>query len=308
MIWLTGSQQFSMMKNVSESLAGRVAILNLQGISLAEDEGRNNTPPFIPTAKCLKQRQKLCRHLSMHQIYQKIWRGSYPQVVVDKGKNWHRFYQSYITTYIERDVRSYLKIDNLVAFRKFMQMAAARTGQMINYRNISKEVGISEPTVKSWFNVLEATGLVVLIQPYFKNRTKRVLKTPKFHFLDTGLCCFLTRWTNPKVLEKGAMAGALLETFVVSEIIKSHIHNGVSHYLYYYADKEQREIDLLMECAGKIHPIEIKKATSIRSSNFKGFDYLQNLKTAIGRGCVLCFRKDTTAFDQNIDLVPIGHL
>lgn len=308
LFWLTGSQQFAMMKGISESLAGRVAIFELQGISLAEDEGRPKTHPFIPTVDVLEQREKIAEEASLQKIYHKIWRGSYPHVVLDDGKSWQRFYESYVSTYVERDVRDYLKVDDLMAFRKFMQVAAARTGQMINYREISKEVGISEPTVKSWFNVLKATGLVVFLQPYFKNSTKRLIKTPKFYFMDTGLCCYLTKWINPEVLERGAMSGAMLETYCVSEIIKSYIHNGKEPPVYYYADKERREIDLLIEQAGHLYPIEIKKAVSVRNSGFKGFDYLQNLKMPIGHGCVLCFYEKLLPFNREIDIVPIGYI
>lgn len=306
--WLTGSQQFSMMKNVSESLAGRVGILELQGISLAEDQGRADTPPFIPIPSILKKRRDTGTLLSLRDLYFKIWRGSYPHLVLTKGKSWERFYQSYVTTYIERDVRDYLRIDDLALFRKFLQIAAARTGQMINYREISNEVGVSEPTIKSWFNVLQATGLVTFLQPYFKNTTKRILKTPKFYFMDTGLACFLTRWTDPVVLEKGAMSGAILETYVISEIIKSFLHNGQSPPVYYYADKDRREVDILIEHAGVIHPIEIKKSASIRNTSFRGFDNLNALKTPVGHGCVLMMTKDVVPFSKNIDLVPIGFI
>lgn len=308
LFWLVGSQQFSMMKNVSESLAGRVCILELQGISQAEGEGRADTPPFLPTLECLKQRETIAKSLSTEDIYFKIWRGSYPQMLLDNGATWQHFYESYITTYIERDVREYLKIIDLLSFRKFMQVAAARTGQMLNYREVAKAVGISEPTIKSWFNTLKATGLITFIQPYFKNTTKRLLKTPKFYFMDTGLCCFLTRWINPEVLEKGAMADAMLETYVISEIIKSYMHNGHFTYFYYYTDKERHEVDLLIEEAGLIHPIEIKKTTSIRNSGFKGFDCLKSLKMPIGHGCVLCFQKNLIPYNRDIDTVPIGYI
>ena len=308
LFWLTGSQQFAMMKNVSESLAGRVAILEMQGISLAEEENRAQTPPFIPLPESLKQRQDIAKPIPEGNIFYKIWRGSYPQVVSSEVDIWQRFYESYVTTYIERDVRDYLKIDDIMAFRLFVQIAASRTGQMINYADISKEVGVSLPTIKSWFNVLLATGLVVFIQPYANNFSKRLLKTPKFYFMDTGLCCFLTGWLNPDVLAKGAMSGAMLETYVVSEIIKSYIHNGKSHPLFYYADKDKREADLLIHQAGQLYPIEIKKSVSIYNTGFKGFDFLQSLKIPIGHGCVLCFHKSMIPFNRQIDIVPIGYL
>lgn len=308
LFWLAGSQQFSMMKNVSESLAGRVAILDLRGISLSEEQGRPQTPPFVPTIKVLKERAEIAEPLSAAEVFAKIWRGSYPHLVRDQGKSWHRFYHSYVSTYIERDARDYLKINDLMSFHKFIQVAAARTGQMLNYREVSKDAGVSEPTVKSWFNVLRATGLVAILQPYFKNTAKRLLKTPKFYFMDTGLCCFLTKWTNPEVLEKGAMAGAMLETYAVSEIIKSHMHNGSPISLYYYADKERREVDILVERDGCIHPVEIRKTASVHNSGFRGFDFLQNVKTPVGHGCVLCFHKALLPFSREIDIVPIGYL
>lgn len=306
--WLTGSQQFAMMKNISDSLAGRVAILDMLGISLAEEEERPNTSPFIPRQEVLLERQKTIKPLTIDEIYTRIWRGSFPDVVVAQGKNWETFYASYLTSYIEKDVRDYHRVDDLIQFRKFMQVVASRTGQMLNYSSLANDVDVNVKTIKSWFNVLEATGMVTLIQPYYNNFTKRAVKTPKFHFLDTGLCCYLTGWVNPNVLEKGAMAGALLETYVVSEILKSYIHNGKRPHLYYYADKDKREVDLLIEEAGKLHPIEVKKSSSIRNMNFKGFDFLKNTKTEIGHGAVICFTDKLVSIGNDVDAVPVCYI
>ncbi len=306
--WLTGSQQFAMMKNISDSLAGRVAILDMQGISLAEEEKRPKTPPFIPTEEVLLARRKIAKPLNAQEVYTKIWRGSFPDVVVANGKNWETFYASYLTSYTEKDVRDYHRVDDLMQFRKFMQVVASRTGQMLNYSTIANDVGVAMKTVKTWFNVLEATGLVAVIQPYFNNLTKRAVKTPKFHFLDTGLSCYLTGWVTPEVLEKGAMAGAMLETYVVSEILKSYIHNGKQPHLYYYADKDKREVDLLIEEAGKLHPIEVKKSSSVRNMNFKGFDFLENAKADIGHGAVICLTDKLLPMGEGIDAVPVGYI
>ena len=229
-------------------------------------------------------------------------------MVLDDGDEWQRFYSSYVTTYVERDVPAYLKIGDLLAFRTFMQAAAARSGQLLNYRDLSKKVGVSEPTIKSWLGVLQATGLITLIPPYFQNRPKGLYKTPKLYFMDTGLCSYLTRWLNPEVLESGAMAGAILETFAITEIIKSLSYNGSPATLYFYRDNNRREVDLLIEQAGHLHPVEIKKSASIRNSGFKGFRCLDSLNTPIGHGCVLSFHKSLTPFDSQIDLVPIGYL
>ena len=308
LFWLTGSQQFEMMKNVTESLAGRVAIFNLYGISLAEEEGRPQTPPFIPSIEAIKSRQNIAKAINIDQIYYKIWRGGYPDLVANSAMSWEKFYESYVTTYIERDVRAYLNIDNLIAFRQFMQICAARTGQMVNYRSISNDCGISEPTIKSWFNILRASGLITIVQPYFNNITKRFIKTPKFHFMDTGLCCFLAGWLSPEVLERGAMAGAMLESYVVSEIIKSYVNNGKSMRMYYYADKEQREVDLLIEENCVLYPIEIKKSGSLANMNFKNFDFLKSLNVTIGHGCVLCFTDRVIPITNHIDAVPVGYI
>ncbi len=307
LFWLTGSQQFEMMKNVTESLAGRVAILNLQGISLAEEQGRPNDPPFLPTPDLLKSR-KNAKPLSLTEAYHIIWRGSYPDVVINNGKHWERFYSSYISTYIQRDVREYLDIRDTASFHKFMQIAAARSGQLINYADMARDTGISEPTVKTWLNVLQASGILTLLQPYFNNHTKRLVKTPKLYFMDTGLASYLTGWLSADVLERGAMSGAMLETWVVSEIIKSYLHHGRTPRIYFYRDKDKREVDVLIEENGTLYPIEIKKTSSIQNIKFKGFDILDKLGMPVGHGGVLCFTKALLPLSPGVDAIPVGYL
>ncbi|MCB9978542.1 MAG: ATP-binding protein [Rhodospirillales bacterium] len=309
LFWLTGSQQFDLMKNVTESLAGRVAILHLQGISLAEEQGRPDDPPFLPELSLLKSRQKTAAALTLPEVYHKIWRGTYPDMVVqDSDKNWERFYSSYVATYIQRDVRDYLNINDAAAFHKFMQVAAARTGQLVNFADMARDVGVSESTIKTWLNVLHASGIVYLLQPYFNNRTKRLVKTPKLYFMDTGLCAYLTGWLNPDVLERGAMSGAFLETWVISEIIKSYLHHGRIPRVSFYRDKDKREVDLLIEENGALYPIEIKKTASIQNTGFKGFDMLDKLKVPIGHGGVICMTTALTAINDKVDAIPVGYL
>ena len=309
LFWLTGSQQFDMMKNVTESLAGRVAILHLQGISLAEEQGRPNDPPFLPELNLLKSRQKKSRPLTLREVYHKIWRGAYPDMVTQKDdKNWERFYGSYVSTYIQRDVREYLNINDTATFHKFMQIAAARTGQLINYADMARDVGTSEVTVKTWLNVLHASGIIYLLQPYFSNITKRLVKTPKLYFMDTGLCAFLTGWLSPSVLERGAMAGAMLETWVISEIIKSYLHHGRTPRVYFYRDKDMREVDLLIEENGTLYPIEIKKTASIQNAGFKGFGMLEGLHTPIGHGGVVCLVNALVPISKDADAIPVGYI
>lgn len=306
--WLTGSQQFEMMKNITESLAGRVGILNLQGITLAEEQGRTSDPPFLPTLKLLKARQKTNKPLTVRAAFHKIWRGAYPDMVTQNGKNWERFYDSYISTYIQRDVQDYLGVKSKPMFLKFMRVIAARTGQLINYADIASNIEVSQVTIKSWINVLQASGIIYLLQPYFRNYTKRVIKTPKMYFMDTGLCSFLTGWLNAEVLERGAMAGPILETYVVSEIIKSYLHHGRSSWIYFYRDKEKREVDLLIEENGMVYPIEIKKTASPQTNDIKAFECLNKLKTPIGHGGVICFVNTITPLTQGIDAIPVGYL
>lgn len=313
LFWLTGSQQFDMMKNVTESLAGRVAILHLQGISLSEEQGRADDPPFLPDLALLKSRQKAAQKtnkpLTLPEVYHKIWRGSYPDMVVQgNDKNWERFYSSYVATYIQRDVRDYLNINDTATFHKFMQIAAARTGQLINYADMARDAGMSENTIKTWLNVLHASGVVHLLQPYFNNRTKRLVKTPKLYFMDTGLCAYLTGWLSADVLERGAMSGAMLETWVISEIIKSILHHGRTPRVYFYRDKEKREIDLLIEENGTLYPIEIKKTASVENARFKGFGMLEALNTRIGHGGVICMASALVALSDNVDAIPVGYL
>lgn len=306
LFWLTGSQQFEMMKNVTESLAGRVAVLKLQGISLAEEENRSIATPFLPDLKTIKSRQKYAKSLTLPKIYYKIWRGSFPDIVISKGKNWERFYESYVTTYIQRDVREYLQISNQAIFYKFMQSIAAHSGQLLNYAEIARDLRLSEPTIKSWLSALQASGIIYLLQPYFSNKNKRLIKTPKLYFMDTGLCCFLSGWLNADVLERGAMSGAMLETYVVSEIIKSYIHNGRNPNIYFYRDKEKREIDLLIEENNLLYPIEIKKTASIKDLKFQPFDLLEKLDVKVGRGAVLCFVNLALPLSKDIDAIPIS--
>lgn len=306
--WLTGSQQFEMMKNVTESLAGRVGILHLQGITLAEEQGRTNDAPFLPEVALLKSRQKTAKTMTARQAFHKIWRGAYPDVVMQNGKNWETFYDSYVSTYIQRDVQDYLGVKNRATFLKFMQMVAARTAQLINYSDIAKDVGVSEVTIKSWMNVLQASGIVTVLQPYHKNQTSRLIKMPKLYFMDTGLCAFLTGWLNAQVLERGAMAGAMLETYVVSEIIKSYLHNGRNPRIYFYRDKEKNEVDLLIEENGMLYPIEVKKTASPSRGDCKAFSILSKLKMPIGHGGVICFVKALAPLAEGVDAIPVGHL
>ena len=307
MFWLTGSQQFHLMKNVTESLAGRIGILNLQGLSQDEQENKPICLPFLPTQEFIDS--KADRKTTLLTIYDRIWKGSFPKLYDADDSFWTSYYSAYLRTYIERDIKDLSQITNELDFLKFMQVLAARTGQELVYKDIADDVGVSQPTVKSWLSVLVASNIVYILQPYFNNITKRAIKTPKIYFLDTGLACYLTGWTSANVLETGAMSGAMLETFVVSEILKSYWHNGREPALYYYRDKQKQEIDLLLEENGLLYPVEIKKKSNPDMGDIKTFDLIENqLHKKAGNGAVICMADTHRPLTEKVTIIPVGYL
>jgi uncharacterized protein len=310
LFWLTGSQQFELMSHVNESLAGRVAVLRLQGISYAEECGRAGTEPFFPTAERCRQVQGE-DPLGVKALYEILWRGSFPAVVsglaaIENPNLWELFYSSYVTTYIQQDIREQVKVQDAGVFLRFMQVAAARSGQLLNYADLARDAAISEGTAQAWLNALHASGCVYLLQPFHSNLTKRLVKTPKLYFMDTGLCSYLCGWLSPQVLERGAMAGAMLETWVLSEIIKSYIHNARVPRIFFYRDKEKREIDFLIEDSGMLHPIEVKKSASPSKSDASAFALLQKLKLPVGEGAVVCLVPQMISLGYGVEAVPLG--
>lgn len=253
---LIGSQAFQLMKGVSETLAGRMAVIELQGLSLREKYNINFNEPFIPNEEYLVKRQKEVK--SYENIWEWIQRGSMPELA-DGVINWERYYSSYLKTYIERDVRQIVNVAEELKFTKFLTSLAARCGELLNYTAIANEVEISNDTVKKWVSILQTSGIIYLLESYSNNLLKRVVKTPKIYFYDTGLICYLTRWTTPDVLRTGAKAGNIFENFVVSEILKSHLNVGSTiKSVYFYRDKDKKEIDLIIEKDGVLYPVEIK--------------------------------------------------
>ncbi len=308
MYWLTGSQQFHLMKNISESLAGRVAILDLQGFSQDEKFKNPNVSPFLPTIKYIKEKEKITTPKSLKDIYKIIWRGSLPRICTSKIINWNDYYSSYIRTYIERDIRDLTTISNEMQFLKFLTILASRTGQILVYSDIARDLGTSVPTIKSWISLLQTSGIIYLLYPYSNNISNRLTKQPKLYFLDTGLVCYLTGWTDWNVLEKGAMNGAILETYVVSEILKSYLHNGKKPYIYFYRDIDKKEIDIILEENNILYPIEIKKKSSPTIDDIKAFNLLKKFKKEIGLGAVICFSKTYLPITKNVYSIPIEYL
>lgn len=302
--WLTGSQQFHLMKNVTESLAGRVAVLDLKGFSLKEISNEEQLP-FIPTFDFIEQMRKTSKTRDLQSIYDLIWKGSYPDINVNNS-NWEMFFSSYLQTYIERDIKDLHAVKNEMDFLKFLRVLASRTGQMLNYTDIANEIGISVNTIKSWVSILVSSNIVYLLQPYFSNLNKRLVKTPKVYFLDTGLCSYLTNWETSKTLESGAMSGAMFETFVISEIIKSYVHNAKTPNIYYYRDKDKREIDLIIEKNGQLYPIEIKKSANPDKNMIKHFSVIPDEKRA--EGAILCLCKEDYPITDKVNSIPVWYV
>jgi predicted AAA+ superfamily ATPase len=304
--WLTGSQQFQMMRGVTETLAGRVAILTLLGFSGREAKRwRPDVPPFLPDVECMEKRgtQKYAGH---DQVFSDIWTGSFPAPISEGPIDHDLFMSSYLQTYLERDVRDLTLVGSLQAFSRFVRACAARTGQLLNLSDLARDVDVSVPTAKSWLSVLIASFQVHLLPPYHSNVTKRLIKTPKLYFLDTGLAAHLTGWTTDKTLSAGAMAGAIFETFVVVEILKSWWHRGKVPPAYYYRDRDGREIDLLLERDGVLYPVEVKRSATVRREWVRNFGALQRLDKGVGQGVVVCLTREAVAIAGDIRAVPVG--
>lgn len=235
------------MKGVSESLAGRIGLVTLLGFSMRERQGVTFDRPFIPTEEYFAARKVEKTDVGYADVWNMIHRGNMPELAENPDYDWRLFYSSYVNTYIERDIKELSEIGDTVKFTNFMVATAASVGQLLNLTSLARDVGISVPTAERWLSILVASNIVYLLQPYSNNILKRVVKTPKLYFLDTGLAAYLTKWTTPDVLKNGAMAGAFFENFVLSEIIKGYYNQGVTEPpLYFYRDKDMNEIDLLI--------------------------------------------------------------
>ena len=307
MYYLTGSQSFLSMKNITESLAGRIGVIDLYGLSAREIDNKEDRL-FIPEIETLKK-EKINKK-TVEEIFSMIFRGSFPELYKNPEISVDKFYDSYVRTYIERDIRDLIKITDEIKFMKFMTSVAARTGQELNLNEIAADAEITNPTANDWLSILVNTGLVVLIEPYMTNIIKRVVKRPKIYFMDTGLACYLTRYLNSETLEVSAYSGHIFETYVVSLIIKSFANNGLNfkRYLYYYRDNNKKEIDLIIEYNDKLYPIEIKKSKKPDINYVKNFNVLKDTKKTIGNGIVLCMIDKIYPIDKNNFCVPIEYI
>ena len=302
--FLTGSQMFRLMKNVSESLAGRAGVLSLYGLTRSEIIGADEVP-FLPSNKlCSKNAE------TVTTIFDRIYRGSMPQMIIDPELTPEAFYGEYLQTYIERDIRDLMEIRNESQFLKLISCAAARTGQELNYSDLARDVGIDPKTAESWISLLVTSGLVVLLAAYSGNTIKRLTKRPKLYFMDTGLACYLSLWNNPRALEQSAMAGAMFETYVITEIFKQYANRGMDtrSRFAYYRDSNGKEIDLMILENDTIYPIEIKKNADPGRDAIKNFVVLDSLSKQIGTGAVICLSSQCYPLAMNHLVVPVSML
>lgn len=303
--WLTGSPIFRLMKGVQESLAGRIAILHLSPLSQQEICSGSDIPFRIDTEQ-LKERHNVFDNVL--DIFEKIYKGGMPALVNGKYENSNIFYSSYIETYLERDVRELSGAIDSLKFFRFITAAATRTSQLVNYKAIADDCDMDQVTVKAWLSILETLGIIFYLHPYSNNVLKRTIKTPKLYFYDTGLVCYLTKWSSPETAMAGAMSGTLVENYVISEIIKSYHNSGLEPYIYYYRDKDGKEIDIVMERDGILYPAEIKKTAMPDKRLTRVFNVLDKPPIQRGMGAVICMSDKLNAFDSNNLIVPVGML
>ncbi len=309
---LSGSQKLELMKSVSDSLAGRISIVELAGLSLREIHGVQFNQRFLPTDAYLKEREQ--KYVTYDNIWEHIHRGSYPELY-DTGRDWQDYYSSYVATYLERDINELIATDSIV-FTRFLTAVAARTGEILNYANIANEISVSEPTVKTWISILERTGIVYLLQPYSASALNRAIKSPKIYFHDTGLACYLTRWLTADALKNSAVAGNMFETYMVSEIIKSYINAGKDYrfQIFYYRGKDknvskENEIDLILEENGVLYPVEIKMTANPKASMGAANPVLDKIPDKQrGMGVILCLIDKKTYLRENLVALPIEYV
>lgn len=309
---LSGSQKLELMKGMSESLAGRVSVSELTGLSLREIYGVKFNRHFIPSEEYMSEREQ--ELIPYHDIWEIIHKGSYPELY-DREREWEEYYSSYVATYLERDINELIAADG-VTFTKFLTAVAARTGEMLSYANIASDVGVSEPTIKKWISILERTGIVYLLQPYSASALKRAVKTPKLYFRDTGLACYLTRWLTPDTLKCSAVAGNMFETFVVSEILKSYSNEGKDYrfHIFYYRGKDkgtakENEIDLVIEENGVLYPVEIKMSGNPKANMGAANPVLDKVEGKTrGLGVILCLIDEKIYLRENLVALPIEYI
>lgn len=302
--WLTGSQMFKLMDGVQESLAGRVALLHMSSLSQAEICGAV-TEPFVLDFDKLSLRMRERKAIDTPAIYQRIFSGGMPALISGQYTDRRMVYSSYISTYIDRDVKEISGTIDSLKFMSFVTAVAALAGQMLNYKTIADTAGIDMISAKNWLGILERLGIIFYLHPYSNNMLKRMVTKPKLYFYDSGLVAYLTKWSDSDTLMNGAMSGAILENFAVSEIVKSYLNCGLEPFIYYYRDKDTKEIDILLEDSGRLYPMEIKKTAMPDKRLTRVFGVIDKATLERGTGAVLCTTDRLSAFDSENLIVPV---
>ena len=306
--YLTGSQVFETMENITESLAGRVGIIDLYPLSTREISN-SIEEIFIPNIDIIRKKEPL-KYEYMGNIFERIFRGSYPELYKNKDINLEAFYSSYLRTYIERDIRKIVNIQDEPKFMKFISSLAARTGQEFNATDIAKDIGIDSETVKKWTGILSNTYIIFLLQPHMNNNVGRIIKRPKIYFMDTGLACYLTGYVSSETLQRSNYSGQIFETYIISEIVKSYTNNqrDPKKHLYYYRDNNGKEIDLLILYEDNIYPVEIKKNSNPDKDAIKNFNIVKKFEMNSPNGAVICLTKNIHPIDDKNYMIPIEYI
>lgn len=306
--YLTGSQIFETMENVTESLAGRVGIIDLYPLSTREIYDQSEEM-FIPNIEIIKNKKPL-KYEYLDNVFDRIFRGSYPELYKNDKVSIEAFFSSYLRTYIERDVRKIINIQDEPKFMKFISSLAARTGQEFNASDISKDVGVDANTIAKWTGILSNTYIIFLLQPHINNNVGRIIKRPKVYFMDTGLACYLTGYVSSETLQRSSYSGQIFETYIISEIVKSYANNqrDPRKHLYYYRDNNGKEIDLLVIHEDNIYPVEIKKGANPDKDAIKNFDIVDRFEMHSPNGAVICLSKDIHAIDERNYMIPIEYI
>lgn len=303
-IWLTGSQQFEMMEKVRETLAGRIGILELYGLSQRE---KNNTvfeQELEFSLEGLQERKKRVSKNDVTEVFQHIWEGGMPQVINVDEELRQEYFSSYVDTYLMRDVVEAGKVTDTVRFGKFLSACAALVAEQVNYATLAEAADISEPTAKEWLRILQGLNIVYLLQPYSNNEFKRLSKTPKLYFCDTGLCSFLSMWLTPATLMSGAASGHYYENYVVMELVKNYAYGKTKANLTYYRDSNAKEIDIFVEENGLIHPLEVKKSANPDRREVKKYEVLDKASLKRGYGGIVCMCEEPIPIDKDNCFIP----
>ena len=302
--WLTGSQQYNMMCNVRETLAGRIGIMELYSLSQAEIAGRTFQGELDFSLPCLLERRKNVNKNNIIDVFEHIWRGGMPQILTADAEQRQEYYSSYVDTYLMRDVSDAGRITDAVRFRKFLNACAALTAEQVNYKTLAESADISQPTAKEWLRILQGLGIIYLLQPFSNNELKRLTKTPKLYFCDTGLCAYLSRWLTRETLMNGAASGHYFENYVVAELLKKYAYAKSKANLTYYRDANAKEIDVIVEEGNRIHPLEVKKSANPDRREVKKYAFLDKISIERGGGGIICMCEEVVPIDAQDCFIP----